>query len=65
MITRGSICWTELGPARGSKPAKNRPVLVIQDDAYNGSRLNTTLAAVITSKTALVGHVPRPPDGCR
>jgi mRNA interferase MazF len=55
VISRGSICWVDLGPARGSKPATSRPVLVIQDDAYNASRLNTTLAAVITSNTALAG----------
>ncbi len=53
MISRGSICWVDLGPARGSKPTKSRPVLVVQDDAFNTSRLNTTLAAVITSNTAL------------
>ena len=55
MISRGSICWVDLGPARGSKPAKSRPVLVIQDDAFNASRLSTTLAAIITSNTALAG----------
>ena len=55
MISRGSICWVDLGPARGSKPAKSRPVLVIQGDAFNASRLNTTLAVVITSNTALAG----------
>jgi len=53
VIRRGSICWAELGEPRGSKPAKRRPVLVIQADPYNASRLNTTLAAVITSNTAL------------
>ncbi len=53
MISRGSVCWVDLGEPRGSKPAKSRPVLVIQDDAYNASRLNTTLAAVITSNTSL------------
>lgn len=55
VISRGSICWVDLGLARGSKPAKRRPVLVIQDNAFNASRLNTTLAAVITSNTALAG----------
>lgn len=53
VIGRGSICWVDLGEPRGSKPAKSRPVLVIQDDAYNASRLRTTLAAVITSNTSL------------
>lgn len=63
MITRGSICWASLGPAPGSRPAKNRPVVVVQDDAFNASRLNTSLVAVITSNTALAaldGNVFRP-----
>lgn len=53
MIGRGSVCWANLGEPRGSKPAKSRPVLVIQNDAYNASRLSTTLTAVITSNTSL------------
>jgi mRNA interferase MazF len=53
VIRRGSICWADLGEPRGSKPAKRRPVLVVQADPYNASRLTTTLAAVITSNTAL------------
>jgi mRNA interferase MazF len=50
---RGSICWAELGEPRGSKPAKRRPVVVIQSDQFNASRLNTTLVAVVTSNTSL------------
>ena len=53
MIQRGSICWADLGEPHGSRPAKRRPVLVIQADPYNASRLNTALAAVITSNTSL------------
>lgn len=52
MISRGSVCWTDLGPARGRRPAKSRPVLVVQDDAFNASRLGKTLVAVLTSNTA-------------
>jgi mRNA interferase MazF len=50
---RGTIYWADLGEAHGSKPAKRCPVLVIQSDPFNASRLNTTMAAVITSNTAL------------
>jgi mRNA interferase MazF len=50
---RGDICWADLGEPKGSRPAKRRPVLVIQADAYNASKLSTTLVAVITSNTAL------------
>ncbi len=53
MIGRGDVCWAELGPTVGSRPAKRRPVLVIQADSYNQSRLATVLVAVVTSNTAL------------
>jgi mRNA interferase MazF len=50
---RGDVCWADLGEPHGSRPAKRCPVLVIQADPYNVSRLNRTLAAVITSNTSL------------
>ncbi len=53
MIERGSLYWAELGAAIGNRPAKRRPVLVIQSSSYNESRLATVLVAVITSTTAL------------
>jgi len=53
VISRADIYWADLGPPFGSRPAKRRPVLVIQSDPYNASRLATVLAAVITSNTAL------------
>ena len=53
VIERGSVYWAELGPAIGSRPAKRRPVLVIQSDSYTESRLATVVTAVITSNTAM------------
>jgi mRNA interferase MazF len=53
VISRADVYWADLGPPSGSRPAKRRPVLVIQSDPYNASRLATALAAVITSNTAL------------
>lgn len=53
MIERGSIHWVDLGEAEGSRPAKRRPVLVVQADPYNASRLATVLVAVLTSNTKL------------
>lgn len=53
MTSRGSICWADLGEIRGSRPAKRRPVLVVQSDPFNASRLSTTVAAVISSNTGL------------
>ena len=54
MVTeQGGIYWAGLGPAVGSRPAKRRPVLVIQSNTYNESNLATVLVAVITTNTAL------------
>lgn len=53
MIQRGDIYWVDLEPPVGSRPAKRRPVLVVQSDRYNASRLATVLVAVITSNTDL------------
>lgn len=53
MISHAEIYWADLGPPTGSRPAKRRPVVVIQSNPYNASRLATVLAAVITSNTAL------------
>lgn len=53
VIERGGIYWAEIGPVVGIRPAKRRPILLIQADTYNTSRLATVLAAVITSNTAL------------
>ena len=53
MISRAELYWADLGPPSGSRPANRGPVLVIQSDPYNASRLATVLTAVITSNTAL------------
>jgi mRNA interferase MazF len=53
VTARGGICWADLGETRGSRPAKRRPVLIIQSNPFNTSRLKTIIAAVITSNTAL------------
>jgi mRNA interferase MazF len=53
VITRGDIRWADLGETDGSRPAKRRPVLVVQSGSYNASRLATVIVTVITSNTAL------------
>ena len=53
MIRRGEIYWVDLGEPVGSRPAKRRPVLVVQSTPYNSSRLATAVAAVLTSNTGL------------
>lgn len=53
MIRRGDLCWVDLGRPVKSRPGKRRPVLVLQADAYNRSRLATAVCAVVTSNTKL------------
>jgi mRNA interferase MazF len=53
VIERGGIHWADLGEPDGSRPAKHRPVLVVQANPYNASRLATVLVVVLTSNTKL------------
>ena len=43
-----------MGTPRGSEPGFRRPVLVVQSDAFNRSRLRTALAVVLTSNARLL-----------
>ncbi len=54
MIERGSIWWADLGEPRGSEPGYRRPLLIIQADAFNRSRIQTVIAAVLTSNLRLL-----------
>ena len=40
---------------KGSKPGYRRPVLVVQSDAFNRSRINTVVAVTLTSNLELAG----------
>ena len=53
MIQRGEVYWVDLRPPQASQPAKRRPVLVVQADSFNSSRIGTVIAAVITSNLRL------------
>ena len=53
MIKRGEIWWAELADPRGSEPGYRRPVLVVQSDAFNRSRVSTVIVVAITSNVRL------------
>ena len=52
-MLRGEIWWATLPSPRGSEPGYRRPVLIVQSDAFNQSRISTVLVAIITSNTRL------------
>lgn len=53
VIKRGEIWWAALPGPVGSGPGYKRPILIIQSDEFNKSKINTIVAAVITSNTRL------------
>lgn len=53
MVSRGQVRWVDFGQPVGSEPTFRRPVVVIQGDAFNRSRLQTVIVVVLTSNTAL------------
>jgi mRNA interferase MazF len=52
-VRRGEIWWAALPRPRSSGAGKRRPVVVVQSDAFNRSRIQTVIVAVITSNTRL------------
>jgi mRNA interferase MazF len=50
---RGEIWWANLPEPVGSEPGYNRPVLVIQDDTFTQSNINTVIVVIITSNLSL------------
>ncbi len=50
---RGEIWWANLPNPVGSEPGDRRPVLVIQDDIFTQSRINTVIVVIITSNIQL------------
>jgi mRNA interferase MazF len=49
MSRRGEIYWADLKEPIGSRPAYRRPVLVIQDNAFNTSKLATIIILTLTT----------------
>ena len=53
MIQRGQIWWVDFAEPRGSEPGYRHPVLVLQRDEVNLSRIDTVVVCLLTSNTAL------------
>ena len=54
VIARGEIWWTDLAEPRGSEPGFRHPILILQADAFNRSRLRTVVGVVVSSNTRLL-----------
>lgn len=52
-MQRGEVWWADVDAPAGSEPGFRRPVIVIQSDAFNRSRIDTIIAIVLTSNARL------------
>jgi mRNA interferase MazF len=52
-VKRGQIWWAELPEPSKSEPGYRRPVIIIQSDEFNDSRINTVIVVVLTSNLRL------------
>ena len=52
-MKRGEVWWASLSEPSGSEPGYRRPVLVVQADEFNRSRIRTAICAVISSNLRL------------
>ena len=49
MIRQGDVYWVDLGTPSGSGPGLLHPYVVVQNDIYNQSRINTVVMCGLTS----------------
>jgi mRNA interferase MazF len=54
VIRRGEIWWADLEDPRGSSPGFRRPLVVIQNDDFNRSRIQTVIGVALTSNLRLL-----------
>ena len=48
-IKQGNIFWADLAAPRGSEPGYRHPYVVIQNDVFNASRIDTVVVCAVTS----------------
>ena len=53
VVRRGEVWWATLPAPTGSGPGYRRPVLIVQANEFNESRIQTIIVAVMTSNLRL------------
>ena len=54
VIKQGEIYWVDLAEPKGSEPGYRHPHIVIQNNLFNDSRINTTVVCSLTSNLSRV-----------
>jgi mRNA interferase MazF len=53
VIAQGEVWWADLSEPVGSAPGFRRPVVVVQGDSFNRSRIGTVVCVAVTSNLRL------------
>jgi mRNA interferase MazF len=53
-MIRGEIWWAEFGIPYGSEIGFTRPVLIVQDDSFNESKIKTIIVVPLTTNLRLM-----------
>lgn len=54
VVQRGEVWWAKLAEPQGAEPGFHRPLVIVQADAFNRSRIATTIGVVVTSNLRLL-----------
>ena len=49
VVAQGEVWWADLGAPTRSEPGYRRPIVVVQSDAFNRSRISTIVCVPLTS----------------
>ncbi|WP_420463676.1 type II toxin-antitoxin system PemK/MazF family toxin [Candidatus Palauibacter sp.] len=66
VVARREVRWADLDEPRAAEPGFRRPILVVQADSFNRSRLRTVIGVALTSNTRYLdapGNVLLPASG--
>jgi len=53
MVKRGEIWWAELPEPEKSEPGFKRPIIIIQNNVFNRSKINTIISVILTTNLKL------------
>jgi mRNA interferase MazF len=53
VIRQGEVYWIDFGKPTGSRPARCRPCVIVQNDAFNESAISTVVVVMLTSNLRL------------
>ena len=49
VISQGEVWWADLAKPQGSEPGFRRPVVIVQSDSFNRSKIATAVCVPLTS----------------